>query len=63
MKQFAFSLLLAICTRHLAAETISMDLRTAIDISGTPIAYSTSSGDGMYNMIDVWDKTYDDSEA
>ena len=63
MKQFAFSLLLAICTLHLAAETISMDLRTAIDISGTPIAYSTSSGDGMYNMIDVWDKTYDDSEA
>ena len=63
MKQFAFSILLAICTLPLAAETITMDLRTATDMSGTPIAYSTSSGDGMYNMIDVWDNTYNDEET
>lgn len=63
MKQFAITLLIAFCTLNLAAETITMDLTTATDTLGNPIAYSTSSGDGMYNMIDVWDKTYDDSEA
>ena len=63
MRAFIFSIILVFFTLNLAAETITMDLTTATDTFGIPIAYSTSSGDGMYNVIDVWDSTYNDSEA
>lgn len=63
MKQFAIPLLIAFCTLNLAAETITMDLTTATDILGNPIAYSTSFGDGYYNLTDVWENTYSDYET
>ena len=63
MRAFIFSIILVFFTLNLAAETITMDLTTATDTFGIPIAYSTSSGDGMYNVIDVWDSTYNDSET
>lgn len=63
MRAFIFSFILVFFTLNLAAETITMDLTTATDTFGIPIAYSTSSGDGMYNVIDVWDSTYNDSET
>ena len=63
MKQFAITLLIAFCTLNLAAETITMDLTTATDKLGNPIAYSTSFGDGYYNLTDVWENTYSDYET
>lgn len=48
-------------TLSASAEVITMDLTTATDMNGNPITYSTSYGDGYYNITDVWDSTYNDS--
>lgn len=61
MRTFIFSFALIICTLNLAAETITMDLTTATDIVGNPTVYSTSYGNGYYDLTDVWDSTYSDS--
>ena len=43
------------------AEVITMDLATATDIAGNPIAFSADYGTGYYDGTDVWDSTYNDS--
>lgn len=48
-------------TLSASAEVITMDLTTATDMNGNPITYSTSYGDGYYDITDVWDSTYNDS--
>lgn len=62
MRSFFLSFISVIYTLNLAAETITMDLTSATDIFGTPIAYSTSYGDGSYDLNDVWEMTYSDDE-
>ena len=63
MRSFFLSFILVIYTLNLAAETITMDLTSATDIFGTPVAYSTSYGDGSYDLSDVWEMTYSDDES
>jgi hypothetical protein len=44
-----------------SAEVITMDLSTATDMASNPITYSSSYGNGYYDVTDVWDSTYNDS--
>ena len=60
MKRF-FSLLIICISLTVSAEVITMDLATATDIAGNPIAYSADYGTGYYDGTDVWDSTYNDS--
>lgn len=60
MKRF-FSLLFMGISLTVSAEVITMDLATATDIAGNPIAYSADYGTGYYDGTDVWDSTYNDS--
>lgn len=60
MKRF-FSLLFMGFSLTVSAEVITMDLATATDIAGNPIAYSADYGTGYYDGTDVWDSTYNDS--
>lgn len=55
---FICLVLVSLCV---SAEVITMDLSTATDMAGNPIAYNTSYGMGYYDGTDVWDKTYNDS--
>lgn len=48
---------------HLYAEQITMDLSTATDLKYNPITYSQSYGEGYYDLTDVWDQTYNDSDS
>jgi hypothetical protein len=38
-----------------------MDLSTATDMASNQITYSSSYGNGYYDVTDVWDSTYNDS--
>ena len=60
MKRF-FSLLIICISLTVSAEVITMDLATATDMAGNPIAYSADYGTGYYDGTDVWDSTYNDS--
>lgn len=60
MKRF-YSLLIICISLTVSAEVITMDLATATDIAGNPIAYSADYGTGYYDGTDVWDSTYNDS--
>lgn len=60
MKRF-FSLLFMGFSLTVSAEVITMDLATATDMIGNPIAYSADYGTGYYDGTDVWDSTYNDS--
>lgn len=60
MKRF-FSLLFMGISLTVSAEVITMDLATATDMAGNPIAYSADYGTGYYDGTDVWDSTYNDS--
>jgi hypothetical protein len=44
-----------------SAEVITMDLSTATDMASNQITYSSSYGNGYYDVTDVWDSTYNDS--
>lgn len=55
---FICLVLVSLCV---SADVITMDLSTATDMAGNPIAYNTSYGTGYYDGTDVWDKTYNDS--
>lgn len=43
-----------------SAQSITMNLNTATDASFQPIDFATESGNGFYNITDVWDSTYND---
>lgn len=43
-----------------SAQSITMDLTTATDANSQPIDYATESGNGFYDITDVWDSTYND---
>jgi hypothetical protein len=60
MKQFFFILCL-LSSLVASAEVITMDLSTATDMASNPITYSSSYGNGYYDVTDVWDSTYNDS--
>ena len=60
MKRFVFLLFIGL-PLMVSAEVITMDLATATDIAGNPIAYSADYGTGYYDGTDVWDSTYNDS--
>lgn len=60
MKRF-YSLLIICISLTVSAEVITMDLTTATDMAGNPIAYSADYGTGYYDGTDVWDSTYNDS--
>ena len=60
MKRF-YSLLIICISLTVSAEVITMDLATATDMAGNPIAYSADYGTGYYDGTDVWDSTYNDS--
>lgn len=60
MKRF-YSLLIICISLTVSAEVITMDLATATDMVGNPIAYSADYGTGYYDGTDVWDSTYNDS--
>lgn len=60
MKRFYSSLIMGI-SLTVSAEVITMDLATATDMAGNPIAYSADYGTGYYDGTDVWDSTYNDS--
>lgn len=60
MKRF-YSLLIICISLTVSAEVITMDLATATDMAGNPIAYSVDYGMGYYDGTDVWDSTYNDS--
>jgi hypothetical protein len=60
MKQFFFILCL-LSSLVASAEVITMDLSTATDMASNQITYSSSYGNGYYDVTDVWDSTYNDS--
>ena len=60
MRRFVFLLIIGLPLMVLA-EVITMDLATATDMAGNPIAYSADYGTGYYDGTDVWDSTYNDS--
>ena len=60
MKQLFFILCL-LSSLVASAEVITMDLSTATDMASKPITYSSSYGNGYYDVTDVWDSTYNDS--
>lgn len=60
MRRFVFLLIICI-SLTISAEVITMDLTTATDMAGNPIAYSADYGMGYYDGTDVWDSTYNDS--
>lgn len=43
-----------------SAQSITMNLNTATDASFQPIDFATESGNGFYDITDVWDSTYND---
>lgn len=43
-----------------SAQSITMDLSTAVDANSLPIDFSTETGNGFYDITDVWDSTYND---
>lgn len=46
------------------AEQITLDLRTATNINGTPIVYSPSPlANAYYDLTDVWADTYNDTDS
>lgn len=61
MKKFCI-LLMSCMWMGAWAEVIRMDLTSATDAVGGPIAYSTQYGDGYYDCSDVWAETYNDSD-
>ena len=56
------ALFLTLCS-FAHAEQITMDLSTATDLNGNPINYSTTYGEGYYDLTDVWDQTYNDADS
>jgi len=49
---------------HLYAEQITLDLTTATNLNGTPIAYSPSPiANTYYDLTDVWTDTYNDADS
>jgi hypothetical protein len=60
MKQFLYILCL-LSSLVASAEVITMDLSTATDMASNQITYSSSYGNGYYDVTDVWDSTYNDS--
>ena len=52
MKRF-YSLLIICISLTVSAEVITMDLATATDMAGNPIAYSADYGTGYYDGTDV----------
>ncbi len=60
MRRFVFLLIIGL-PLMVSAEVITMDLATATDMIGNPIAYSADYGTGYYDGTDVWDSTYNDS--
>ena len=46
------------------AEQITLDLQTATNTNGTPIAYSSSPiAEAYYDLTDVWNDTYNDADS
>lgn len=46
------------------AEQITLDLQTATNTNGTPIAYSSSPiAEAYYDLTDVWSDTYNDADS
>lgn len=45
------------------AEQITLDLATATDLNGNPVTYSSTYGEGYYNLTDVWEQTYNDADS
>lgn len=60
MRRFVFLLIIGL-PLMVSAEVITMDLATATDMAGNPIAYCADYGTGYYDGTDVWDSTYNDS--
>lgn len=60
MKQILILLLLSL-SLFMIADSVTMDLTTAKNLNSSELAYSEVYGDGYYNLSDVWDCTYNDS--
>ena len=54
---------LVVCPNTLIAESITLDLTTATNINGHPVAYSQNYGSGYYDLTDVWEHTYNNADS
>ena len=60
MKKIIYLLFSLSLSLIVSAQSITMNLNTATDASFQPIDFATESGNGFYNINDVWDSTYND---
>lgn len=60
MKKIIYLLCCLSLSLIVSAQSITMNLNTATDASFQPIDFATESGNGFYDITDVWDSTYND---
>ena len=60
MKKLSLFIFYLTLSLIVSAQSITMDLTTATNASFQPIDFATESGNGFYDITDVWDSTYND---